>query len=216
MMQEKIVNRIEAGRSLAKHLISYKQRDDVILLALPRGGVPIAYEIARVLELPLDVIIVRKLGIPHHKEFAMGSVAQGGICILNKEIINLYKISDQAVARVVESELHELNRRENLYRDNCSPPELQGKCVILVDDGLATGSTMEAAIQAVKRQGAGKVVIAVPVASSHALQKFKTYTDEIICLIASESFQSVGQWYEEFPQVSDEEVLHFLRLSKRS
>lgn len=213
-MKGKMINRIMAGRLLAEKLTHYQHRDDVIVLALPRGGVPVAYEIANALAAPLDIIVVRKLGIPNHEEFAMGAVAQGGIFIFNKEAIQLNNISEQSIAQVAERELLELQRRENLYRGGRPWPRLQGRCVILVDDGLATGATMRAAVKAVRQQSAEKIILAIPVASTPALEEIRPWVDEIFCLIAPAVFYGVGQWYEDFSQVSDEEVMHFLRISK--
>lgn len=212
-MDHKISNRTLAGRSLAEKLIKYEYRDEVIVLALPRGGVPVAYEIATTLHAPLDVLVVRKLGIPNHEEYAMGAIAQGGTRILNEDAISFYNISSQAIQQVEDRELQELHRREKVYRGTQPWPILKGRCVILVDDGLATGATMRAAIKAVKQQEAGKIVMAVPVASAQALDELEDYVDEAVCLMVPEPFYSVGQWYMEFNQTSDSEVLQLLELA---
>jgi putative phosphoribosyl transferase len=212
-MDHKISNRTLAGRSLAEKLIKYEYRDDVIVLALPRGGVPVAYEIATALHAPLDVLVVRKLGIPNHEEYAMGAIAQGGTRILNEDAISFYNLSSQAIQQVEDRELQELHRREKVYRGTRPWPILKGRCVILVDDGLATGATMRAAIKAVKQHEAGKIVMAVPVASAQALDELEDYVDEAVCLMVPEPFYSVGQWYMEFNQTSDSEVLQLLELA---
>lgn len=213
-MEQILSNRTLAGRSLAAKLTKFDHKDDLIVLALPRGGVPVAYEIAVALHAPLDVLVVRKLGIPHHEEYAMGAIAQGGIRILNEDAVNFYHISTQAIQQVADRELQELQRREKVYRGNRPWPNLKGKCVILVDDGLATGATMHAAIKAVKHQEAGKIIMAIPVASVQALNELKAYVDEVVCLMVPEPFYSVGKWYTEFNQTSDHEVLDLLKLAQ--
>lgn len=213
--KHKLSNRTSAGQSLAAKLIKLEHRNDVIVLALPRGGVPVAYEIAIKLHAPLDVLVVRKLGIPHHEEYAMGAIAQGGVRILNEDVVNSHRISKQAIQQVIDRELQELNRREKTYRDDFPWPSLKDKCVILVDDGLATGATMHAAIEAVKHQEAEKIIMAVPVASAQALNDLKDYVDEIVCLMIPEPFYSVGEWYQEFNQTSDQEVLQLLKLAQK-
>lgn len=210
----RLSNRTLAGRALAAELIKLEHHNDLIVLALPRGGVPVAYEIAMALHAPLDVLVVRKLGIPHHEEYAMGAIAQGGTRILNEDAINFYRISAQAIQQVVDRELQELVRREKVYRGNRPWPNLKDKCVILVDDGLATGATMHAAIKTVKQQEVGKIIMAVPVASAQALNELEDYVDEAVCLMVPERFYSVGQWYMEFNQTSDREVLQLLELAQ--
>lgn len=210
----RLSNRNFAGRALAAELIKLEHRNDLIVLALPRGGVPVAYEIATALHAPLDVLVVRKLGIPDHEEYAMGAIAQGGTRILNEDVINFYHISSQAIQQVVDRELQELYRREKVYRGNRPWPNLKYKCVILVDDGLATGATMHAAIKTIKQQEVGKIIMAVPVASAQALNKLEDYVDEVVCLMVHEPFYSVGQWYLEFNQTSDREVLQLLELAQ--
>ena len=207
-----LANRSTAGQALATRLTRYRNNENVIILGLPRGGVPVAYEIALSLHAPLDVLVVRKLGLPRHKEFAMGAIAHGGVRILNEEIIRSYRITDDIIEYVAEIEAKELKRREQIYRDLW--PSLRDHCVILVDDGLATGASMRAAIEAVQLAGADEVVMAVPVASTRTLNELAKWTDETACLLTPDPFYFVGQWYENFDQVSDEAVVHLLALAR--
>ena len=199
-------DRSDAGKKLARELLRYAGRGDVIVLALPRGGVPIGFEIARALGVPLDVFVVRKLGLPFHEELAMGAIASGGARLLNDEVIDMYAISDDEIDRVVESETRELERRERLYRGDRPFPHLRNRTVILVDDGLATGSTMRAAVMALREENPERIVVAVPVAASDTCDAFRDGSDEIICLETPEPFGAVGLWYHNFDQISDEEV----------
>lgn len=210
MAQTSFANRVEAGRSLAQTLKHYRERDDVIVLALPRGGVPVAFEIAQALEAPLDLMLVRKLGVPGHKEFAMGAIASGGIRILMHETISALGIDEGAIADVVADEEQELKRRELAYRQNRPRPNLKDKCVILVDDGLATGATMRAAIAAVHEEKAKKVVVAVPVAPRETAEELSSSVDEAVFLATPTPFLAVGRWYQNFGQTSDEEVQQLL------
>lgn len=203
-------NRTEAGRKLAQSLRHYRHRDDVIVLALPRGGVPVGYEISQALAVPLDVMLVRKLGVPGHREFAMGAIATGGIRILMHEIIQAHGIDEESIADVVANEEKELKRRELAYRQNRPWPSLSGKSVILVDDGLATGATMRAAIAAVHEHNAKKVVVAVPVAPADTAEAVASSVDETIFLAVPRPFLAVGNWYQKFGQTSDEEVQRLL------
>lgn len=203
-------DRSEAGRLLAAKLRAYTNRPDVLVLALPRGGVPVAYEVARALGAPLAVFIVRKLGVPGREEFAMGAVATGGVRVLNEDVVRGLGIPDYAIDKVAEREQQELKRRERLYRDAAPPPDVRGKTVILIDDGLATGATMEAAIKALRQQQPARIVVAVPTASSEACDELKAKADEVICLITREPFYAVGLWYENFSQTTDEEVRDLL------
>ncbi|MDG6773270.1 phosphoribosyltransferase [Thiomicrorhabdus sp. ZW0627] len=205
-MQLPIPNRTIAGKELAEDLQNYQGRDDLIVLALPRGGVPVAYEIAKYLNAPLDLMLVRKLGSPGFPELAMGAIASGGIKVLNTQVIRAYAISDDAIKEVEQKEREELKRREKAYRGDHPHPELSGKTVILVDDGLATGSTMHAAIDAVLQQNPKSIVVAVPVAPPDTVYALRNKVDEVICPIQPEPFSSIGQWYNDFSQVSDEEV----------
>ncbi|OUL21191.1 phosphoribosyl transferase [Nostoc sp. T09] len=200
-----------AGQLLAQDLALYANRPDVLVLALPRGGVPIAFEIAKVLNVVLDVWLVRKLGVPNQQELAMGAIASGDVQIVNQDIVRDFNLSERTIAKVAAQEYQELKRREQLYRGNRPFPKLQGKTVILVDDGLATGATMLAAIIAVQKQQPARIVVAVPVAASPAYQQLADKVDEMVCLSTPTPFYSVGQWYQRFPQTTDDEVRDLLR-----
>lgn len=200
------MNRTEAAGQLADLLQSYANRPDVVVLALPRGGVPIAYDIAKRLNSALDLMLVRKLGVPGHEELAMGAVAAGGVRVLNVEIIRGLALSDETIERVAAVELQELGRRERTYRGQRPTPSIQGRHVILVDDGLATGATMRAAIAMVRQQQPAEVVVAVPVAPSATIEALRQEADAVICPATPEPFLGIGRWYEDFPQVTDEEV----------
>ncbi|MFN6564978.1 MAG: phosphoribosyltransferase [Nostoc sp. ChiSLP01] len=199
-----------AGQLLAKELATYANRSDVVVLGLPRGGVPVAFEVAKALNAPLDVLVVRKLGVPDRQELAMGAIAAGGVRILNKHIINVANISDEVIARVAVQEERELERREQLYRGQRPLPDLRGRTVILVDDGLATGATMWAAAVAVRKQQPALIVIAVPVAAPETCQQLNPEVDQIACVSTPSPFYSVGLWYENFPQTTDQEVQELL------
>src|SRR5438445_9978536 len=203
-------DRHEAGRRLADKLVAYAKRPDVLVLALPRGGVPVAYEVARALGAPLDVFVVRKLGVPGYEEFAMGAVATGGVRVLNDEVVNGLRIPEYVVDAVAAQEQRELARRERLYRGGRPPPDVRGRTVILVDDGLATGATMYAAIEALRKQNPGRIVVAVPTASPDTCEEMKAKADDVICAITPDPFQAVGRWYQDFSQTSDEEVADLL------
>jgi putative phosphoribosyl transferase len=204
-------DRTEAGRLLAAKLARYVDRPDVLVLALPRGGVPIGHEVARALHAPMDVFIVRKLGVPGHEEFAMGAVATGGVRVLNEQVVSALGIPDYVIEAVAAWEQQELERRERLYRGNRPPPEVRGMTVILVDDGLATGSTMLAAVQALRKLGPARIVVAVPVASPDTCELLKSEVDEIVCAATPEPFYAVGLWYRDFSQTTDEEVRELLQ-----
>jgi predicted phosphoribosyltransferase len=206
-------NRSEAGRLLAAKLAKYADKPDVIVLALPRGGVPVGYEVAHALHAPLDVFVVRKLGIPGHEELAMGAVATGGVRVLNDQVVRGLGIPNSVIEAVANWELEELQRRERLYRGNRLPPDVRGKTVILVDDGLATGSTMLAAVQALRKLGPARIVVAVPVASGDTCQILEEYVDEVVCAATPEPFYAVGLWYRDFSQTTDEEVRELLERS---
>lgn len=200
-------DREDAGRQLGAAMPAhYREREDVIVLGLPRGGVPVARHVAKALDAPLDVLIVRKLGLPGHKEYAMGAIAPGGITILDDRVVDHMGVTRQAVDMVRNAEQKELERRQQRYRAGRPPLDLAGRTVILVDDGLATGSTMQAAVAAVRRSDAAAVVVAVPVSSAEARETLSAQADDIVCLLAPQSFQAVGKWYASFPQTSDEEV----------
>jgi predicted phosphoribosyltransferase len=207
-------DRTDAGRLLAARLDQYAGKPDVIVLALPRGGVPVAYEVARALQAPLDVFLVRKLGVPGQEELAMGAVATGGVRVLNDQVIKGLGVPDYVVDAVVKWETEELMRRDLLYRGTRSPPAVGGKTVILVDDGLATGSTMLAAVQALRQQGPARIVVAVPVASPDTCELFKSHVEDVVCAATPEPFYAVGQWYQDFSQTTDEEVRELLSLAQ--
>jgi predicted phosphoribosyltransferase len=199
-------DRRDAGRFLADRLRAYADRPDVIVLALPRGGVPVAYEVARALHAPLDVFLVRKLGVPGREEFAMGALASGGVRVLNEDVVRGLGIAQSSVDAVAAREQQELERRERLYRGNRPPPEVRGRTVILVDDGLATGSTMRAAVLALHRLQPARIVVAVPTAAAETCDEMRALADEAVCGITPEPFHAVGLWYADFSQTSDEEV----------
>jgi putative phosphoribosyl transferase len=203
-------NRIEAGHLLAQALQAYAQRVDVIVLGLPRGGVPVAFEVAQVLSAPLDVCIVRKLGVPGHSELAMGAIAAGGIRVLNEEVIQQCQVSEIALQVVTERELQELQRREQVYRGDRPPLDVYDRTVILVDDGLATGSTMRAAITVLRVQQPKAIVVAVPVAPIEVCREFAAEVDQIVCLFTPDPFSAIGQWYDDFSQNTDAEVCDLL------
>jgi putative phosphoribosyl transferase len=206
-------DRRHAGRVLASRLAQYAGRDDVIVLALPRGGVPVAYEVASTVGAPMDVFLVRKLGTPGHRELAMGAIASGGVRVLNEDVVRWYGISEPAIERVAREEQEELERRERAYRDDRPPPDLANKIVILIDDGLATGSTMRAAAQAVRAHRPARVVIAVPVGAGQTCADLSAVADEVICARMPEPFSAVGQWYLNFDQTDDDEVRELLQKS---
>jgi putative phosphoribosyl transferase len=200
---------------LAERLNQYANRTDVIVLALPRGGVPVGVEVAAALRAPLDVFVVRKLGAPAQPELAMGAIASGGVRVLNDEVVQVLNLTSDAIDRVAKVEEQELERRERLYRGDRPFPKLDGQVVILVDDGLATGSTMRAAVQAVRQRRPARIVVAVPTGAAETCEEFRAEVDEVVCVIAPEAFQAVGLWYEEFPQTSDDEVRDLLDRSSR-
>jgi putative phosphoribosyl transferase len=199
-------NREEAGKILAKKLLKYRDEIDTLVLALPRGGVPVAVEVAKAINAPLDLFMVRKLGVPGHEELGFGAVATGGVRILNPHIIQAYQLPKEAIDRVTETELREMERRQRAYRDERPLPHIQGKTILLIDDGLATGTTMRAAILALRQQHPKKIVVGVPTAAAEICNEFRNYVDEIVCAIAPELFYSVGLWYKDFSQLTDEEV----------
>ena len=214
METKRFRDRTEAGRLLAERLQSYAGRDDVVVLALPRGGVPVAYEVAKALGAPLGVFVVRKLGVPGHEELAMGAIASGGLIVLDDRLVKALGIDDALLERVIDAEARELQRREAAYGTDRNPPELAGKTVILVDDGLATGATMRAAALAVRRLDPARVVVAVPVAAEETCDQFRDVVDEIICELTPQPLHAVGLWYEDFSQTSDDEVRDLLHRAK--
>jgi len=199
-------NRAEAGQRLAAKLGQYANRPDVLILALPRGGVPVAYEVAQALHAPLDIFLVRKLGLPGHEELAMGAIASGGARVLNEDVVQNLRVPEEVIAAVAAREQQELERRERAYRGDRPAPSVRGRTVILVDDGLATGSTMRAALAALRRQGPARIVVAVPVGAPATCAEFQNEADEVVCARTPEPFYAVGLWYGDFSQTTDEEV----------
>lgn len=210
-------DRIEAGRVLARHLQRYKDRPDVLVLALPRGGVPVAYEVARELNAPLDIFTVRKLGVPGHQELGMGAIATGGVRILHHGIIRELGIPQEIIDRVSESESQELQRRERMYRGDRPTPLIENRIVIIIDDGLATGSTMKAAVRGLREQNPAKLIVAVPTAPAETCEELRKLADEVICAVTPDPFFAVGGSYADFNQVTDDEVRdHLQRAAKIS
>ncbi|MDW8424299.1 MAG: phosphoribosyltransferase [Meiothermus sp.] len=211
-------DRNQAGELLAERLVAlgYDQEPHLLVFGLPRGGVPVAYPVARRLRAPLDVWVVRKLGTPGHEELAMGAIASGGGRVLNQEIVDSMQISADTLRAVEQRQQAELQRREQLYRGSRPFPDLAGKTVLLIDDGLATGATMKAAIAAARQKQPGRLVVAVPVAPPDTVAEIQGLVDEVVCLMTPALFQAVGLWYEHFPQTSDEEVLALLQAASQS
>ena len=204
-------DRRDAGRRLAQALMHYANREDVIVLGLPRGGVPVAFEVAQAVDAPLDVFLVRKLGVPGHRELAMGAIASGGVRVLNEDLVRRLGVSEETTGRVAAREHEELERRERAYRGDEPMPDVQGRTVILVDDGLATGASMKAAVAALLTLEPARVVVAVPVAPSETCAEFKNEVDEIVCAATPRPFFGVGAWYRDFSQTTDAEVKALLR-----
>jgi predicted phosphoribosyltransferase len=215
-MKKRFRDRTDAGRRLANELQSCANRSDVIVLALPRGGLPVGFEVAQALNVPLDVFVVRKLGLPWHEELAMGALASGGVRVLDDDLIRVARVSDEEVERVTAAEQKELERRELRYRGDLPFPALTGKTVILVDDGLATGSTMRAAVAALREEKPARIIVAVPVASPDTCDAFRTIADAIVCAETPEPFVAVGLWYDDFSQTTDEEVHDLLERAREA
>jgi len=209
-MNRPFVDRADAGHVLARQLSAYANRKDVIVLALPRGGVPVAYEVARELNAPLDVFLVRKLGAPGQEELAMGAIASGDVVVVNEDVVKALKISHEAIAAAVDHERQELARREAIYRGNRPPLDVEDKTVILIDDGLATGSTMRAAVAALRNKNPARIVVAVPIGAASTCAELRSIADDCICAIAPEHFRAVGLWYDDFAQTDDAEVCDVL------
>lgn len=203
-------HRTDAGRQLAAQLTRYRHRSDVLVLGLPRGGVPVAAEVARSLHAPLDVCLVRKLGVPDQSELAMGAIAGDGVTVINEEVVQWLKIPERTIQAVVNQELQELQRRERAYRGNHPPLQLRDRRVILVDDGIATGSTMRAAISVIKPHHPSGVVVATPVAPAEVCDQLRCEADDVVCLMTPDSFYAIGPWYEDFAQLTDDDVRAFL------
>jgi predicted phosphoribosyltransferase len=209
-MNQRFADRNDAGRRLAEGLTRYAGRSDVVVLGLPRGGVPVAYEVAQALKVPLDVFLVRKLGVPGHEELAMGAIASGGARVLNPEVLIAGRLTEEEVERVAARERERLERQEEIYRGSRPSRQLAGTTVILVDDGLATGATMRAAIQALRSGGVARIVVAVPVAPAQTCEALTDEVDEVVCPCRPEPFTAVGLWYRDFSPISDEEVRQLL------
>jgi len=206
-------DRNEGGQVLAQKLSHYRDHSDAVVLALPRGGVPVGYQVARALNAPLDVFIVRKLGVPGHEEYAMGAIASGGITVMNPDAARV-PIPQSAIDEIVNREQHELQRRERLYRGNRAPIDIAARIAIVVDDGLATGSSMHAAVAAIRKKNPARLVVAVPVAAPEACQDFENEADEVVCALTPQPFQAVGLWYQDFDQTRDEEVQALLEAAR--
>lgn len=208
-------DRQEAGQVLASRLDAYADRPDVVVLALPRGGVPVAYEVATRLQAPLDIFLVRKLGVPGHPELAMGAIAENGARVMNEEIVHYLAIPASAIDRVAEAEQQEMARRERTYRGDRPAPAIAGRTVILVDDGLATGATMKAAVQGLRQLQPAQIVVAVPVGASETCEELSHLADQVLCATTPDPFQAVGLWYEQFNQTTDDEVIELLEAASR-
>jgi predicted phosphoribosyltransferase len=207
-------DRRDAGRKLADNLTEYKQSDSVIVLAIPRGGVVLGYEIAVALNAPLDIVIPRKIGAPGNPELAIGAVTEDGARVLNEEIVSMFRISEDYLEEITEREIAEIQRRASVYREGGPPPNLEQKIVIIVDDGLATGATMKAAVKSARERKASKIVVAVPVAPPDTVKQLSKEADVIVCPVIYEPFYAIGQFYVDFDQVSDEEVVQLLRKAR--
>ncbi len=203
-------DRFEAGRFLASKLRYLAHRPDVVVLALPRGGVPVGYEVAKALNVPLDVFVVRKLGVPGYPELAMGAIASGGVRVLNEDVVRRLGIPDYMIDKIAAEEQKELERRERDYRGDRPPLDVKGRTVVLVDDGLATGSSMRVAALALRNKEPAQIIIAVPVAAASTCAEFQSEVDQVVCGVTPEPFWAVGQWYKNFSQTTDEEVHHLL------
>jgi len=203
-------DRFDAGRNLAMRLSEYANRQDVVILALPRGGLPVAFEVAGALKAPLDVFLVRKLGLPGYEELAMGALASGDVRVINEDVVRQFKIPQHVMDAVAAEQQRELERREQMYRAGREPLNVAGKTVILIDDGLATGSTMRAAVQALRLSNAQKIVVAVPVGAAATCENLRSEADQVVCAEAPEDFTAVGRWYVDFTQTTDEEVCELL------
>lgn len=208
-------NRADAGRVLAERLRDYAGRDDVLVLGLARGGVPVAYEIAGELDVPLDVFLVRKLGVPGREELAFGAIASGGALVLNEDVVRSLRIDEASARAVAERERAELARRAEAYRGTTDPPDVEGKTVIVVDDGLATGASMRAAVEALRQLRPRRIVVAVPAAAPQSCEELRAEVDEVVCALTPEPFLAVGMWYEDFSETTDDDVRELLARSRQ-
>lgn len=212
-MSLRFLDRLDAGRQLAAKLVCYAGDPSVLVLGLPRGGVPVAYEVARALQAPLDVFVVRKLGVPGHRELAMGAIASGGITTVNRDVIDALRIPPAAVDAAADREMQEIERQEKGFRGSAPVPEFSGRTLIVVDDGLATGSTMRAAVQALRQRHPARIVVAVPVAAAETVRRLRGEADSVVALSEPLDFHAVSMWYDDFSQTSDEEVRSLLGAS---
>jgi putative phosphoribosyl transferase len=213
-MLQRFRNRTQAGKLLAAQLTEYANRADVLVLGLPRGGVPVAYEVAKELDAPLDVCLVRKLGVPGHKELAMGAIATGGVRVINENVVDWLRISPETINQVAAIEMRELDRRSHTYRGNSPLLKVKNHTIILVDDGIATGATIRAAIATLKKQQPGKLVVAVPVAAASTCEELQAEVDQVVCVMMPEDLCAIGIWYEDFQQTTDTEVCELLTRQK--
>jgi putative phosphoribosyl transferase len=213
-MERRFRNRTDAGQQLAQALAAYANQNNLIVLALPRGGVPVADEVAKSLHAPMDVYIVRKLGVPGQPELAMGAIASGGVRVLNQQVLDYLTITEEEIELVALKEERELERRERVYRGNAQAQNLRDQTVILVDDGIATGTTVKSAIIAIKRQQPQQLILAVPVAPPETVGELRKHVDQLVCLLSPDSFYAVGQWYQDFNQTTDKEVTQLLNQSQ--
>jgi putative phosphoribosyl transferase len=214
-MKKPFADRVDAGRRLAERLDAYSGRSDVIALGLPRGGVPVAFEVARALGAPLGIFLVRKLGAPGHEELAMGAIASGGIVVIHDDVVKALKISADALLDEIEAQRKELTRRETIYRGDRPVLDVKAKTVILIDDGMATGSSMRAAVAALRRKDPARIIVAVPVGAATTCDELRAIADECVCAFTPENFRAVGLWYDDFAQTLDEEVCLILRRAER-
>ncbi|WP_066383369.1 MULTISPECIES: phosphoribosyltransferase [unclassified Anabaena] len=214
-MLQKFSHRTEAGQLLAAKLSEYAHRDDVLVLALPRGGVPVAYEVAKNLDAPLDVCLVRKLGVPGHEELAMGAISTGGVRVINENVVDWLRIPQEIIDAVAARETHELQRRNQLYRGDRPLPNITNRTIILIDDGIATGATIRAAIATIKQQQPRELVLAVPVVGTSTYEELAPALDKLVCVLMPEHLSAIGIWYEDFSQTTDAEVCHLLARQKQ-
>jgi putative phosphoribosyl transferase len=213
-MPARFTNRVNAGQRLAASLSNYSGRSDVLVLALPRGGVPVAFEVARALDAPLDLFVVRKLGVPGHEEYAMGAIASGGIRLVDDAVVRQLRITQREIDTIAQAEQRELERREREYRGDRPPPDIAGRTVIIVDDGLATGATMRVAVAALRQEHPAQIVVAVPIAPPETCETLRREADDVVCAVTPEPFYAVGLWYADFRETTDDEVRDLLERAR--